>query len=101
METCAINHLPPEDVFPFIVCLENYVNKGFTFDTGAQLCAQQLQVDISTTKTCMANQEGNNLEHAVALQTESLNPPHTYVPWITVYGQHNVTAENLIIDNMV
>ncbi len=36
-------------------------------------------------------QEGNRLMHKMAEKTESLNPPHNFVPWIVVNGKH--TAE--------
>jgi hypothetical protein len=39
---------------------------------------------------------GNNLEHNVGDATEALNPPHTYVPWITVNQGHNPDDEQYI-----
>lgn len=101
METCAINKLPSNQVYPFIVCLETQIDRGFNVDYSALQCEKSMGIDLTTTRECMQATEGNQLEHAVAVKTESLNPPHTYVPWITVYGQHNVTAENEIISNMV
>ena len=32
---------------------------------------------------------GKKLMHKLAVKTASLNPPHTYVPWLTINGQHN------------
>ena len=32
---------------------------------------------------CSTGKEGNELMHQIALVTDSLDPPHTGVPWIT------------------
>merc|ERR1719291_999705 len=38
---------------------------------------------------CMNGAKGQNLLASVSRST----PQHTYVPWVTVHGVHNVTAE--------
>ena len=37
--------------------------------------------------------EGNKIMHELAEATDSLNPPHLYVPWIVMDGVHNKTVE--------
>ena len=44
--------------------------------------------------------EGNSLMHEFGLKTESLNPPHNYVPWIVVNGQHNQTLQNQALTDL-
>ena len=45
--------------------------------------------------------EGNRLEHAMGAKTESLDPPHHYVPWIVVDGEHTDQIQNQAMDNLV
>ena len=36
----------------------------------------------------MNTDEAITLQHGFAVETEALNPPHTYVPWIVADGVH-------------
>ena len=38
--------------------------------------------------------------HAMGLKTESLDPPHNYVPWLLVDGVHNDTLQNLALADL-
>lgn len=62
--------------------------------TVSQLCAEKTQVDYSKIDACANSKLGNQLEHLNALKTGSLQPPHKYVPWIVVNGQHTDEIQN-------
>lgn len=49
-------------------------------------CAKQQGIDIQPIMDCSTSSLGNSLEHQMALKTEALNPPHEYVPWVTLNG---------------
>ena len=37
----------------------------------------------------------------MGVKTESLEPPHNYVPWIVVDGQHDNEIQTAAMDNLV
>ena len=49
-------------------------------------CAKQLGINYSPIQMCSEGVVGNQLEHMMAQKTEALNPPHKYVPWVTLNG---------------
>ena len=49
-------------------------------------CAKSLGINYDLIKNCMAGELGNNLEHNMAVKTGRLQPPHQYVPWVTLFG---------------
>eukprot|EP01017_Pseudomicrothorax_dubius_P001632 TRINITY_DN0_c5852_g1_i1.p2 TRINITY_DN0_c5852_g1~~TRINITY_DN0_c5852_g1_i1.p2 ORF type:complete len:130 (-),score=34.11 TRINITY_DN0_c5852_g1_i1:38-427(-) len=95
------SHLSPIRGLKFIVCLEDGVSKGAGFDAAGTDCANRQGLDYSIIKFCATNTEGNLLEHKMAQQTNALNPPHRYVPWVVVNGQHNVKDESEILSNLL
>ncbi len=61
--------------------------------TVATKCAAKAQIDFDKIDLCSQGKIGNLLQHAYAVQTESLQPPHQYVPWVTVNGIHTEEIE--------
>ncbi|XP_070563047.1 gamma-interferon-inducible lysosomal thiol reductase-like [Ptychodera flava] len=86
IETCLLHYNDMKVAFPVLACMEA---SGQPYDpaTGQQ-CASQYGVDFSQVLKCSNSTLGNTLEHQMALKTEALDPPHTYVPWVTVNGVH-------------
>ena len=57
-------------------------------ETVASQCAQKSTVDYDQISACTHSRMGNQLQHTYAALTESLQPSHQYVPWITLNNEH-------------
>jgi len=98
IESCALHYYPEASQhIPFLHCLEYY---GPTATNG-KYCASLSNMTYSTIDTCVNGDLGNSLEHQMALKTEALNPPHQYVPWLNLNGQHTQAIQNGLSSNML
>uniref|UniRef100_A0A8C3MRK1 Gamma-interferon-inducible lysosomal thiol reductase n=1 Tax=Geospiza parvula TaxID=87175 RepID=A0A8C3MRK1_GEOPR len=72
--------------FPVIFCLES----GSSVTKNLEACLQIYapEVDSGRISACMQGDTGVALMHHNAQLTEALDPPHQYVPWITINGKH-------------
>ncbi|CAD6203245.1 unnamed protein product [Miscanthus lutarioriparius] len=86
VEACAIDAWPDLDVhFSFIYCVEDLVVKRQYKDW--ESCFQKLGLDPKPVTQCYNSELGHKLELEYANQTNALEPPHRYVPWVVVDGQ--------------
>jgi interferon, gamma-inducible protein 30 len=101
LHSCFIYYSPKiEDHFPFIHCME--ADTADNVKTASTVCAKQLNIDHMTrVYSCMNTQLGNSLQHTNGLLTESLNPTHTYVPWVTLNGVHTEDIQTQAQNNLV
>ncbi|KAH3798851.1 gamma-interferon-inducible lysosomal thiol reductase-like isoform X1 [Dreissena polymorpha] len=91
IETCAIAIIKDINIyFPFINCIES---KNGMPEKDAETCAAKNKIDLEPIIQCANGPMGNDLEHQMALKTDALNPPHQYVPWVTVNGVHTEAME--------
>ncbi|NWX32563.1 GILT reductase, partial [Notiomystis cincta] len=82
--------------FPVIFCLESgsSVTKNLEACPLSAPCARQClqiyapELDSGRIGACVQGDTGVALMHHNAQLTEALQPPHQYVPWITVNGKH-------------
>ena len=99
IETCAMYLRPNASIFfPFIYCIETSPSAP---RIAAPECAQKSGLDYSKIQSCASGDLGNSLEHKMALKTQALNPPHSYVPWVTLEGVHNDEIQNQAEFNLV
>jgi interferon gamma-inducible protein 30 len=86
VEACAIDVWPKlEEHFAFINCVET-----LAYDrryTQWEACFEKLGLDSNPIYDCLNSGHGTQLELKYAAETNELQPPHKYVPWIVVDGQ--------------
>ncbi|KAK3206580.1 hypothetical protein Dsin_020626 [Dipteronia sinensis] len=86
VEACAIDIWPEvTEHFPFIYCVESFVYEHNY--TQWETCFDKLGLDSKVISDCYTSGYGKKLELQYAAETNSLKPPHTYVPWVVVDGQ--------------
>uniref|UniRef100_A0A7C9DQ33 Ribonuclease T(2) n=1 Tax=Opuntia streptacantha TaxID=393608 RepID=A0A7C9DQ33_OPUST len=86
IEACAIDAWPNLNAhFPFIYCVEKLVYKGKYLQW--ETCFEELGLDLKPVTDCYTSGYGKELELKYAAETDSLEPPHEYVPWVVVDGQ--------------
>ncbi|KAL3518023.1 hypothetical protein ACH5RR_020612 [Cinchona calisaya] len=86
IEACAIDVWPDVNAhFPFIYCVEKLIYEGKK--TEWETCFEKLGLDQKPVRDCYENGRGKELELGYAAATNDLQPPHAYVPWVTVDGQ--------------
>jgi len=93
LEACAISHYPKGFV-PFMACLSQADASGGLSKAKAQKCAGQHNVDWNTLNTCWNGPEGKQLDQVSAAVTGALQPPHNYVPWVTLDAPGTFCTEN-------
>ena len=70
---------------------------------GAKYCGRKINLKeelIGVINKCHNNspngsKEGNRLMHEIAEKTAALDPPHHYVPWVVVDGEHVEDLEDV------
>lgn len=86
IEACAITVWPDlTENFKFIFCVENLVFKRKYKEW--ESCFQELGLNSEAVFDCYYSGKGKKLELKYAAQTDALEPPHKYVPWVVVNGQ--------------
>ncbi|KAM3373937.1 gamma-interferon-responsive lysosomal thiol protein [Capsicum galapagoense] len=91
VQACAIDVWTDLNKYlPFINCMENVVLESFVYRRQYpqwKTCYEKLKLDSTPVTDCLKSARGKELELFYAAETEALQPPHTYVPWVVVDGQ--------------
>lgn len=100
VHSCVIHYNPKtEQHLPFINCME--ADTEDDIQTAAFKCAQKFDIPHDQISACIQTEFGNSLEHEMAVKTQALNPPHKYVPWVTLNGVHTEDIETKAMDDLV
>ncbi len=83
-QACFIENNNILQSLDFIMCMSKQKNPKNT-DSAAQICATEMKVNWHSLYNCAKGIKGKNIIARNRKDTESLNPPHKHVPWITVY----------------
>lgn len=83
VEACVINVWPnPITHFKVIRCIERLELEGK--QSQWQACFASLKLDPKPFTDCFTTRHGIDLELKYADETDRLNPPHRFVPWVLV-----------------
>ncbi|KAJ8624496.1 hypothetical protein MRB53_033026 [Persea americana] len=86
VEACSINAWPDVNKhFSFIYCVESVVLER-KYDEW-ESCFQKIGLDSEPVVDCFNTGNVEKLELQYAAETDALEPPHKYVPWVVVDGQ--------------
>ncbi|KAK7305457.1 hypothetical protein VNO77_43363 [Canavalia gladiata] len=86
VEACAIDIWPQlNNHFPFIYCVEELVYRRKSVEW--ESCFEILGLDSKPINQCYRSEHGKKLELQYAAETNALQPPHMYVPWVVVDGK--------------
>eukprot|EP00111_Clytia_hemisphaerica_P000608 TCONS_00001756-protein len=96
LETCVLHMLThPKQFMPYINCVELDPSLA-----RAKHCADEMRIEWQPIFKCYNGSEGNFLEHQVAVKTDSLEPKHTWVPWIVLDGAHTKEIQDAATTNL-
>ncbi|CAN9503239.1 unnamed protein product [Ophioblennius macclurei] len=84
IETCLLNMTAA--AFQIINCIES----SYDVVGSGKSCVALFDPDLDWSKvmSCVNGDLGNDLMHQNAIMTQALQPPHQYVPWIVINGEH-------------
>ena len=98
IENCILKakNYKADEYLPVIYCMES-ANDPIA---SAEKCVTSAKMDWNMIDTCSKGKEGNSLMHQAALLTSALDPPHKYVPWITINGMHSEAMQEAAQSNL-
>lgn len=102
LETCAKSLVAcPVQYFNFLNCVEKSDTTS-DYSGVASKCGTEAQIgNMDQVMACFTSSDKVALEHEIAVKTDALNPPHKWVPWVTVNDVYDEKVQDLIGDNLL
>eukprot|EP00088_Acartia_fossae_P010972 TRINITY_DN1549_c0_g1_i5.p1 TRINITY_DN1549_c0_g1~~TRINITY_DN1549_c0_g1_i5.p1 ORF type:complete len:239 (+),score=48.85 TRINITY_DN1549_c0_g1_i5:38-754(+) len=102
IEACIVQHTgkEAEKFLPIISCMESSDDPVKAARGCMKALSDMDQKQIKAVFACAKGSEGNKIMHELAEATDSLNPPHLYVPWVVMDGVHNKTVETRALSDL-
>ncbi|XP_066534109.1 gamma-interferon-inducible lysosomal thiol reductase [Hoplias malabaricus] len=96
LETCMMSKMK------YSLLVVNCMEMAADVLKAAKICADLYSPDTPWTEieSCVNGDEGNKLMHENAVRTGALQPPHQYVPWITINGEHTEDLQAKALDSL-
>ena len=103
VEACAVNLIKcPYMKYEFLNCVENKDGASKDYEGVAKECATQGKLkNGDDIVSCYNGPDAIKYEHAIALQTAALSPPHKYVPWVVADGVHSDDINDAVYDSLL
>ena len=104
---CTIHHSVCQIANPTLSILVLMAPKKLNFDINSYFvcfrskCTKKLNLDYNVLTECANSLEGVAIEYLMAGQTLALDPPHNWVPWITINGQHTDEIQDKATTNLL
>jgi len=83
----------PSDHLPFLFCMEAGAATGDSIEKVAFECMQETHVDVEEVLNCTQTKAANDMMFLISNYSNSLSPQRTYVPWVTIDGEHFEDAD--------
>lgn len=96
IESCILNMT--RMAFPIIFCMESSADVVGSAQSCVKLYAPELGFD--KVMSCVNGDQGNQLMHQNAMATAALKPPHQYVPWVTINGEHTEELQDKAMSSL-
>ncbi|XP_044076169.1 gamma-interferon-inducible lysosomal thiol reductase isoform X1 [Siniperca chuatsi] len=97
IETCLLNMT--KMAFPIIFCMESSGDVIKAAEPCVELYGSS-ELTWDNIMSCVKGDQGKQLMHQNALKTNALNPPHQYVPWVTINGEHTEDLQDKAMSSL-